>query len=191
MFLRASHFEDTYVLHFHSAFMSKISQCGSTTDKSCSSGHVNRPPGSCYSFYSLSGTNQPTRIRYGERLVSRLGRWPCSSSQMQDTNPPISIWPLTPWPLSWSSGAARSDSSSKVYGHLQGPMKSSLQGVDGQRQQENSSPTQAEARVHLYKCIRRAIINAFGKTALLKSKPCPQTLHFKSHYGSYPDFREV
>lgn len=33
--------------------------------------------------------------------------------------------------------------------------------------------------------------SAFGKVAIFKSKPCPQTLHFKSHSETYPDFKEV
>lgn len=57
MFLRASHFENTYMICFHLALMPKISQCSSATDKGSKSLDVNRAPGSCQCSQPPSHTN--------------------------------------------------------------------------------------------------------------------------------------
>lgn len=160
MFLRASHFESTYTIRFHLAFMPKISQCSSATDKGSKSLHVKRAPGSCQCSQPLSHTNLWTASLDGIWRSPGHAGWAGSPVPhhwgMLGTSPPMPTLLLTPHPPRHSSGSARAANSSKACGHLQGLTESRLEGVHGEnhgwgrRQQENILSTQVHRLRHWF-----------------------------------------
>lgn len=169
MFSGASHFENTYTICFHLAFMPKISQHGSTTDKSSRSVHVNRASGSCQCSQLLSCTNLWTASLdqiQGARVTQavQMALFPIVDAGDQPSHLHLTVDSLaTPLLLrcSWS----RWQQQSSRWLARTNRVKTARSGWENhewsRRQQEDSSPTQAETcgSSLLYKCVTTGYID--------------------------------